>query len=517
MKKSLHNIYLHTALAVLVFIGAVGYMLPYYGYYLDTDAVAYETIWRRYATGELAQAINGMWSPLQVWLLVPFYKEGQLLANHHTAVLSNAIICILLLVSMAILIRKSKLSAVYQIGLIWIWSICLLYFCYLQVFGDLLSCLLLIWVILLLLVKRKNYLHWAAIGIIGALSYFAKSYNFYYFPLLLGVVIFTDRNLTSRNKLLEFGYTIVCFFLVAYPWMKLLHEKYGSWTSSVSGKLNMTWYLVNHREFDSKISALVPPIYKDSPSYWEDPYWVQGAVHHATESAYLLMMKIARIAYNIFDTVYELSLISPFIVLSYVLALYIIVRWKKFKENKLMQILALAIVILPLGYVSVHVESRYLWLDGFLGSILLFVFLEKIINGHQYKMLAIAVTGIVALSFWAYPAIDLEVMFNKGKYEYETSMELKKNGFYQKRFISNLQGGPAWNIAYWTESQFYDQVSDSLSQEALESDMAKFEIEDVLRYSEGEQLLFETTLFIDQETPVRNKWTNGKISWFGSD
>ncbi len=514
MSEKLAHPRLHLSLASLVLVLGIGLMLPYYGYYLDTDGVAYETIWRRYATGEWAQAINGMWSPLQIWLLTPFYETGSPLGNHHTAILSNAIICLLLLISIAAITARSGLSSVYQSALIWIWALALCYFCYLQVFGDLLSCLLLTWVILLWLSAKKNYLHWAAIGILGGLSYFAKSYNFYYFPLLLIAVALSDPQQKSSRKILDLVYSLLCFILVAFPWLRLLQQKYGHWTSSVSGRLNMTWYLVNKREYAEHLDALVPPVYTDSPSYWEDPYWVQGAVHSATESLQMLSMKIARIAYNIFDTVYELSLISPLILVSYVLAIYIILRWKKYRSQRFLWILSLSIVLLPLGYVSVHVESRYLWLAGFLGSILLFVWLEKMVNGRRYRGLAMGLSAVVALSFWAYPAIDLEQMIYKGRYEYEAAIALKKQGFYKRKFVSNKQGGPSWKIAFWTEGRCYDIRDGAQSKAEIVQDMQRYGIQDLLRWTEGNETLVKTHLDWEDGTEIPARYTDAKLSWY---
>lgn len=49
---------------------------PYLGYLLDSDCVAYLTIAERVAKGDYFRSINGLWSPLNSWMLAPFIQHG---------------------------------------------------------------------------------------------------------------------------------------------------------------------------------------------------------------------------------------------------------------------------------------------------------------------------------------------------------------------------------------------------------------------------------------------------------
>ena len=63
----------HAALLLLVLFAA---LFPLYQYIFDIDAIGYITVARHYAAGEWNHAINGYWSPLNSWLMVPLIKLG---------------------------------------------------------------------------------------------------------------------------------------------------------------------------------------------------------------------------------------------------------------------------------------------------------------------------------------------------------------------------------------------------------------------------------------------------------
>ena len=49
---------------------------PVLGYLLASDCVAYLTIAERFAKGQYFESINGLWSPLNGWMIAPFIKAG---------------------------------------------------------------------------------------------------------------------------------------------------------------------------------------------------------------------------------------------------------------------------------------------------------------------------------------------------------------------------------------------------------------------------------------------------------
>ena len=88
--KILHRHRLAAAIGIFILFFLLLY--PFYKYIFDLDAIGYLMVTKRWASGDFHNAINGMWSPLHSWLIVPFYKLG---FNEITSFkFSNAIISI---------------------------------------------------------------------------------------------------------------------------------------------------------------------------------------------------------------------------------------------------------------------------------------------------------------------------------------------------------------------------------------------------------------------------------------
>ncbi len=474
---SSHRPILLHLLGALILLTAGWYILhPHLMYYLDADSVAYMTIAQRYAEGSYPMAVNGMWSPLQEWLISPWMSED-LRSNLDHAQKSNLIIALGTLIAQYLILRRSGLSLRAQAIILWILAPVMVYFAYFQIFGDLLSVGLWLLIIRVLLQSRLSTWHLILISLLGAIAYLAKSYNFYYFPLFV-LIYFLWQADDIRSGLLRAGYVMLGFGLMIYPWIEQLHQKYGIWTSSVSGMLNKTWYLMHHREYADRYALLIPPIYEDSPSFWEDPYWVQGAIHSATESWQMLIQQIARIIHTSADSVGQISMMSPLLIGVYILLIW---YWpQRGSWDRLTRICVIIFGTLPLGYLLVHVESRYLWLLAFVGCILIFQFLGKAQKFSNKKLLIIY--GCIAISYWAYPAVDLEKLWNKGRAEYELGTLLRSHGIHNARIISNLNGGDTWKTAYWSENQYYETPPVPYDSALLRSEILKYDIEVILYY-----------------------------------
>jgi hypothetical protein len=58
-------------LAMLIYLIIGVCLLKYYRYRINPDGVSYISVAQKYAAGNFKQAVNGYWSPLFCWLLVP--------------------------------------------------------------------------------------------------------------------------------------------------------------------------------------------------------------------------------------------------------------------------------------------------------------------------------------------------------------------------------------------------------------------------------------------------------------
>ena len=267
-------------LAALLLAAGVTLLFPFCRFYIDPDGTAYLTISQRYADGDFARAINGYWSPWSCWLTALGIKAG--LAAIPASVVVNATGAIGILYITQSFFTKFGLMRRLQFILSSTLAIFLCYAVYKQSFADLWECFFLLCSLRILLIdgyiKRPGL--WVLNGVIGVLAYFSKAYAFPFFilnTLCCTFLITAAWQKENRMQWLKASVTAIIVLLVcSSPWIYLLHDKYGVWMTSTAGKLNASWYLVGHPYWKDGITALLPPLYPDSPYYWEDPYWVNG-------------------------------------------------------------------------------------------------------------------------------------------------------------------------------------------------------------------------------------------------
>lgn len=271
---------------------------PYYQYYVDPDATAYLTIVKRYVAGDYERAVNSYWSPWSCWLTAVLVKAG--FGLFPAAIIVNAIGATgVLVISQALFVRFSL-----QRGMQWLLQVTLsLFLCYAvfkQTFDDLWMHFFLLTSLYLLLSERykNSRALWVLNGALGAAAYFAKAYALPFFILNLiccGFIITNGWQKTNlRNWLVMSAIPITVMLVCSAPWLYLLHAKYGVWMASSVGRLSTSWYLVGHPVWKEGIDVLLPPVYTDSPYYWEDAYMVNGETPHFWNSLELFLIYIAK-------------------------------------------------------------------------------------------------------------------------------------------------------------------------------------------------------------------------------
>ncbi len=242
--------------------------------------------------------------------------------------------------------------------------------------------------------------------------------------------------------------------LCSIPWIWALHNKYGIWTTSTSGSLNMSWYLVGHPYWKEGIGALLPPAYPDSPYYWEDPWFVNGVTPHFWNSWHLFGLQFLRIGLNIWK----------FIVSSLQLSVFFIVivghvKWKLFwkrdvSESIQNRMIMVSFFLFILGYLPINFEARYLWYMVPLGMVIGGCYEQ----GMRQSGLKNIVPYLFAVSFLIYPLWQMVKMWDEGKQEYAVASMLKQRGI-NGSFISDTRpGGQTQRIArlaYFSGNAFF--------------------------------------------------------------
>ncbi len=439
----------------VLFCLAVLLLYPHYKYYIDPDGVAYLTISGRYATGDYWKAVNGYWSPWSCWMTALVQKTG--LGIMQSAVVVNVVAGVCWLGLLDNFFDYFQLSRRVKIAFSSSMVVFLLFAVFWQSFDDLWECAFLLASMRVLL--TSGYLFkpqlWILNGILGGLAYYSKAYAFPFFIVNTICCVWLLCGAQNGRRVLSLTISLSAFFLLVLPWVIVLHAKYNIWTTSTAGGLNMSWYLVGHPIWRVGIGSLIPPVYPDSPYYWEDPYFANGDTPHFWSSWHLFGLQIVRVGLNIGKLLVSVLQLGAFLFL----AVYGMIRLaRRYSRAELFRIpgfiLLVSVFIFPLGYVLINFESRYLWYILIPGMVISASGLgESFWPKYVTTNLRLSV---ICLSMTIFPVWGLARMYDEGKKEHEAGWRMAVSGI-KGTFISGLHPRLAGRLAYFSGcNYFYD-------------------------------------------------------------
>ncbi|MCW3123197.1 MAG: hypothetical protein JWQ38_2689 [Flavipsychrobacter sp.] len=489
---------------------------PHYQYYIDPDGTAYLTIAERYARGDYKTAINGYWSPWGCWLTALFIKSG--LQAMVSSVIVNAMGAIgFLYISQSFFLRFGIQQKVQQI-LCGTLALFLCYAIFWQSFDDLWECFFLLSALRIMIADdfKQKPLLWVVYGVIGTLAYFAKAYSFPFFILNTVCCLYFICKDNKAQWVKVSVVSMVVMIICSMPWIMALHDKYGIWTTSTSGSLNMSWYLVGHPQWKDGIDLLVPPAYKDSPYYWEDPYLANGATPHFWNSWHLFGLQFVRGGMNIWRLLVSMVQLSFLFVFAGNLFLRSVFDKKVQTSMPAMYVVALSFLLFPLGYLLVNFEARYIWYMLPLGMMVGGLFFQNFIKkeGNPKAMLLVY---LYALSFLVYPLWGMTTMYDEGKAEYRIAEQLKAMNIHGS-FTSDVPAGFASQeivrIAYYSGNSYYSIPTQNVDQKKILAEMRRYQVKYYFAYESCPECLsglFRPT-FLDEKGNAFPEVTNGKIN-----
>lgn len=465
---------------------------PYLGYMLDSDCVAYLTLARRICEGQYLQSVNGLWSPLNVWMIVPLMKGG--MEAFMAAKVLNGCFGAVVLIQVNALFRRFRLSVLVRGVGMFCAAVVMAYFVYMQLFGDVLQLIFVLAYLHLLWSPRffSTVFFPMLAGAVMAFAFYAKAYSLVFFLLHFTVMLWMafrhhriGKGLAVRMGLAAFSVTL----MLILPWSLALHQKYGVWSvTGFAGKLNMSWYINSGKTFRSDIRLLIPPAADDSPSFWEDPYPSQDRLSTPLSSPTHFVRWTARCVHTCLVAVGCFQEIT-FLAFALILCAGWFFFFRKTDEEPEpllfeYQTLLITIVLLPVGYLMMHIETRYIWLNTFLLMILAAWFWQRS-SFALSKYLQLAAGLVAASSFLVFPVLQIEQLKGKNKSLFDTAAALKGHQF-KGRFTSNVQdAGTMWVIAYLTGSSFFTiERSDYTAAELLD-EMRRYQVKYYVYSSEN--------------------------------
>ncbi|EKQ52697.1 MAG: hypothetical protein B655_1653 [Methanobacterium sp. Maddingley MBC34] len=456
-------------LAVIGIYLILGFFLfNYFLYIAGVDGICYLSIAQKYASGDMLNAINGYWSPLFSWLIVPFILKGYTpLSTLIASKILSLIIGLFTILGLYCLSCRFKINKTVKTVFIFSLIIPTLWFAYTELTPDLLMSCALIYCLVFLIDPDYPYKYSNGLmcGFTGALAYLSKSFAFPFFLALFVLFSilyyfkkFKDDKRVVKNLIL--GLTI--FFLISGSWALILSEKYGELTIGTSGEYNYNALgpdvQLHHPMF---LFSVVKPPNPSAVSGWEDPSYVKLRSWSPFESWSSFQYQLKIIGENILRMAIIMFWFSP--IMLPVLLLGIIAYLKSSDKTFKWGLMSLLITIFVfiVGYLPLVVLIRYFFfvyfLSFFLGSYILSEFITRHgIDSIRKKLLL----SIFFFLFIVSPFFLLTQ--DSGSYNgiYEASEFLKTDFHVQGSIASDSKffDFPSLYLAYFLNSAYYGSV-----------------------------------------------------------
>ena len=473
-------------IALISFIIFAIIFFNFYIYSATGDALSYIHISQAYASGDVSEAVNGYWSPLLSWLMVPFlfFNSNPLYAVYVLKIVS-LIIGFFTIISIRRLYNKFEMDSLVKRVFLFSLIPVILYFSLKVNTPDLLVVLILVYY--LSLIFDPQYSNKISFGILcgftGALSYLTKSYLFFFFLvhfLLFNLIYyFKSPEVQKRNVLKNLILGLTVFFLISGLWVGVISEKYDKFTISTAGEYNQAImgpdYAGHHPLYNI---GLIEPPGKFATSIWDEPSFTELNHWSSFTSWANFEYQLQLIVENIFITS---AIIESFFIVSIFIMILSILFIFKFKSDKLSRnrvlYLLLTIFIYIGGYTLVTVEWRYFWfifilimfISFYLVSIL---FKHKTINSSLRNVFLI----LLVASFVIQPVFELVLFSNPENSAYDLSETLKTDYGIQGNIASNDKWGEMTTISYYLNAEYFGltkNTNDSveLQRELLENNI----------------------------------------------
>jgi hypothetical protein len=455
--------------AAVLFLLLFIILYPLYQYIFDLDAIGYMMVTKRLANGDYYNAINGMWSPLHSWLIVPFYKMG---VNEIMAFKgSNAVISLAVLASLNRLMKKILIPDNFKTVIIFICVPILLWYSYFQIAADILVCLPLLWYINIICEEDFFEKKTAQVlcAVVGSVAYLSKSYLFPYFILHFSLVqLYLYRNSASvnRKKILRQNLLtgLGIFVVLCSGWIAALSFKFHKFTIGFAGEYN---HKLSTLSRPAEKVILVPPFLPGSPHVWEDISYADLGSYNTLSPLQLILKQVRVILFQFMEMLKNFNELSVF-ALAIILASFIYLNRNK---NHVLSIFLLTIITLPMGYLLMHIETRYLWVNAFLLIIGGTFLLNKLLSQFEIvKPVRLICWFCFYASFLIYPVDGLKDAVGRHKEVFVLADEVKKlnlKGSFASNDVKDVMG----RMAYLTSNTYLTQYDFRYTQQEFIRDM----------------------------------------------
>ncbi len=456
---------IYQAAASLFYIFLFIALYPWYQYVLDIDAISYMHVAERVAHNGFLSSVNGYWSPLISWIIVPFIKAGA--DPMYTLKIVNGALGLLSMQVCFSILNKLNIDLFFNKIIPFILAVLFISYAYYELCADLLQVFLVL--IYLRILFTKNFIESnrmiVASAAVAALAYYAKAYNLPFFLLHFSIVCFLGVRKSSETGfykafLKKMSIALAVVFILTAPYIYLLTKQYGSFRISNAGILNTSWFLSPGLTSDRNLVA-VPP-YPDASSYWDEPTYTQKKIVGPFTAPVYFFREVKIVISNVIKLTGLLNTMSIFIFS--ILIVYLIYLYRKKKDAATNdQILLVTTLTYPFGYLMIFIEWRYIWLLPIVFILMLARLLTywKEKASPEHRKLIHSAAFIALCSFLYQPVNELQDLKGSNKDVFEIAAVFKKNHIQGRFFVNYYSFEPYYKtveICHLTHSQLYGPI-----------------------------------------------------------
>lgn len=477
----------------LPYLGISILIFPFFRFHAAQDCFSYTAVARKLIDGDISNAINGIWSPLFSWLLLPFISLG--IDDLLSVKILQVIIGAFVLYSLIIFIEKFEFNRPTKVPLIYAMIIVIITYAFQTCTPDLLLSFFLVNYLNIIfkpnsMLEIKTFIY---LGLNSAFAFLSKSFALPFIVIHLIILFGYQLFQLPRLQKLEFiKKYIICFsifFLISSLWISIISIKYGYLTYSTASKYNFS---IVGPEYNGihlmRIDKLYTPP-QNSNYYWEDPSFLPLKSWNPLESNSNIIYTVKLMSSNFAKLLYYFLTFSPFFIL---IAFIKVVRKRIIKQNALILIF---FSLYCIGYSLLFFEPRFLIIIQLLliiYSTYLIVYFED--RFREYRLRRIIILVLFSISVTIKPMFSLINYANYGKDVYYLSKEFKKEGTLKGNVVS-LTNNPLsfdleviYNVTYLTNFKFYGELSNNLNDATLIQELKKYKINFLINWIGNREL-----------------------------
>ncbi|MEO0288248.1 MAG: hypothetical protein ABIN00_01210 [candidate division WOR-3 bacterium] len=484
-------------LTLFIFSLTFFFLFPFFRYQINPDGISLINITKKYLTGNFKLAVNGYWSPLISFLLVPFlvvFKEGIISFK-----ILSYFIGLFSIYSFDRFLKNSGVKSNYRkIFLMIILPVVTTHFTLITITSDFITTTFFLFLLSFLVDENifKQKYSFILVGFIGFLTYLAKTYGFFFFLGLLMILFLFNLIKKDFKNVKYFFLSGIVFIFLSSIWIIAISAKYGYPTLGTTGKFNYTVLTVDTLKLKEIYTHPLPPPDSFSTSFWDDPSYVKHPEINIKMIVGNLNYYLKIVSERTLRTFKLLLSFSLFLPLFFILSIFLFIK-KKNRKNLLL--IFSASILSFIGYLPVEIERRYIFINFYLIASLFLIILENFEIKNYLKILSFV---LISLSFLIMPMKELKSDLNSGKDVYNLYLKLKDLNI-SGNIASNSNRKNTTYISYYLNLKYFGTFYYSDDEKKFFEDLNTYKISYYFYY--GDKMSFLDSTHIIYRTSFQDE------------